>query len=73
MQCPASDVVQKYILKPKLPNFFDKKLRGEWVGFTRFIPLFLGDNAFLCLLVNASILFSSTDRKRKGRTTFPLI
>mgnify|MGYP007134857903 FL=1 len=71
MQCPASDVVQKYILKPKLPNFFDKKLRGEWVGFTRFIPLFSGDNTFTCLFVNASILFSSTDRKRKEGLLFP--
>ena len=71
MQCPASDVVQKYILKPKLPNFFGKKLRGEWVGFIRFIPLFSGDNAFTCLLVNTSIPFSSTDRKRNRKTTFP--
>lgn len=73
MQCPASDVVQKYILKPKLPNFFGKKLRGEWVGFIRFIPLFSGDNAFTCLLVNTSIPFSSTDRKRNRKATFPLI
>jgi len=73
MQCPASDVVQKYILKPKLPNFFDKKLRREWVGFIRFILLFSGDNAFTCLLVNMSIPFSSTERKQKGRVTFPLI
>ena len=73
MQCPASDVVQKYILKPKLPNFFDKKLRREWVGFVRFIPLFLRDNAYPCLLVNTSNTFSSTDRKRKRRATFPLI
>lgn len=73
MQCPASDVVQKYILKPKLPNFFDKKLRREWVGFVRFIPLFSGDNTFTCLFVNTSIPFSSTDRKRKRRATFPLI
>ena len=71
MQCPTSDVVQKYILKPKLPNFFDKKLRREWVGFTRFIPLFLGDNAFTCLLVNTLTPFSSTDRKRKRKATFP--
>lgn len=63
MQCPASDVVQKYILKPKLPNFFGKKLRRELVVFIRFIPLFLGDNSFTCLLVNATTSYKKEKMK----------